>query len=157
MWRLLPILGLVLLAPAPALAEIAGKRPYVVDGDSFELLGVRVRLFGVDAPYPDQTCQLNGAPWNCGLDARWALSDRIGLNWVVCVERGRDPDGSVSALCYLGGIGGPDLNGWIVARGWALARRQESPAYVAQEEAARQAGRGLWRSRFVPPREWRQQ
>lgn len=156
MARLLPIAILLLLVQTPAWAEIAGKRPYVVDGDSFELLGIRVRLFGVDAPDPDQTCSLNGASWNCGLDARWALGDRIGLNWVVCIERSRDPDGSVSAVCYLGGIGGPELNGWIVAQGWALARRQESQAYLADEEAARRAGRGLWRSQFVPPWEWRQ-
>lgn len=153
---LLVALFLAVLA-TPSSAEIAGKRPHVVDAASFELLGVRVRLFGVAAPPVTQTCFAGGQRWNCGQAARWALVERIGLNWVVCDERGRDASGAVIALCALGGRGGPELNGWIVARGWALARPDESPDYSAEEAAARQAGRGIWAGGFVPPPAWRQQ
>ena len=65
-----------------------------------------------------------------------------------------DPDGALVAVCYLGSIGGPNLNAWLVANGWALAYRPESEAYVAQEEGARHAGRGLWRGDFVEPWLW---
>ena len=62
-----------------------------------------------------------------------------------CVERGRGPGGEVFALCYLGGVGGPELNSWLVEQGWALAARDYAEDYVAAEEQAREAGRGLWR------------
>ena len=47
----LPLVGLsVLLAwGAPALADIIGK-PRVIDGDTIEIAGQRIRLHGIDAP-----------------------------------------------------------------------------------------------------------
>ena len=47
------------------------------------------------------------------------------------------------------------LNAWLVAQGWALAYRPESLDYVADEEAARRSGRGLWRGDFEAPWVWR--
>ena len=155
MCRLLLVAGILIALAMPSSAEVAGKRPHVIDSASFELLGVRVRLLGVAAPPPSQTCFAGGQRWNCGQAARWALAERIGLNWVVCEERGRDAAGTVIALCALGGKGGPELNGWIVARGWALARPSESDAYSADEAAARQAGKGIWAGGFEPPASWR--
>lgn len=153
---LLAVLAAVLLAATPAQAEITGKRPNVLSGDTLELLGLRIRLYGIDAPEIEQTCRIGTEAWNCGSDARWAAIDRIGSNWVACVARGVDADGTMAAVCYLGGVGGPELNGWLVAQGWALAYRPETPAYLAQEEAAQRAGKGLWRSQFVAPWIWRQ-
>ncbi len=43
----------------------------------------------------------------------------------------------------------------IAAEGWALAYRYYSTEYVPQEDAAKAAGNGLWRGRFVAPWEWR--
>ena len=43
----------------------------------------------------------------------------------------------------------------MVAQGWALAYRPESLDYVADEEAARRSGRGLWRGDFEAPWVWR--
>ena len=43
----------------------------------------------------------------------------------------------------------------MVYTGWALADRRYSTRYVATEDDAREAGRGLWRDKFVPPWEWR--
>ena len=147
--------ALLLAMPALALAEVTGKRPQVIDGHSINLAGWRIRLFGIYAPALEQTCEAQGKTWRCGLEARWAVADRIGHNWVSCQERSIDPDGALAAVCYLGGIGGPNLNAWLVANGWALAYRPESDDYVAQEEGARHAGRGLWRGEFVAPWLWR--
>ncbi len=57
------VLALTLL-PALALAEIAGPAT-VVDGDTIEINGERIRLHGIDAPESDQLCRLGGAPWRC--------------------------------------------------------------------------------------------
>lgn len=149
------LLGVVSLPPWAVAADITGKRPFVVDGDTIELGGVRIRLFGIDAPATEQTCRADGKDWNCGQEARWAIANRIGRNWVACRERARERGGAVVAVCYLGGIGGPELNGWLVEQGWALAARSESPNYLDHEGRARRAGRGLWRGSFVAPWDWR--
>jgi len=49
------------------------------------------------------------------------------------------------AICR---AGAEDLNAWLVSHGWALAYRQYSIAYVAEEDAARTAhlGSGAARS-----------
>ena len=43
----------------------------------------------------------------------------------------------------------------MVGEGWALAYRDYSEKYVPQENAAREAGKGIWAMRFVSPWEWR--
>ncbi len=35
--------------------------------------------------------------------------------------------------------------------GWALAAREATDRYVVYEQRARDAGRGLWKGRFVTP------
>ncbi len=50
------ILALVILAGGSAAhAEVTGK-PRVVDGDTIEVAGERIRLHGIDAPEAKQTC-----------------------------------------------------------------------------------------------------
>ena len=43
----------------------------------------------------------------------------------------------------------------LTSTGWALAARRISERYVALEEGARAAGRGLWRGQFITPWDWR--
>ena len=56
------------------------------------------------------------------------------------------------ATCF---VDGKDLNAMMVGGGWALAYRDYSNKYVPQENVAREARRGIWDMRFVPPWEWR--
>jgi len=44
---------------------------------------------------------------------------------------------------------------WLVAQGLALAYRHYSVDYVAAEDEARAAGRGMWAGTFEPPWDWR--
>lgn len=126
--------------------------PSVIDADTLELHGTRVRLEGVDAPEGHQTCLLNGNPWRCGQAAALALADHIGGRALNCKGQETDRYGRTLAVCWLGS---EDLNAWLVAEGWALAYRRYSSAYVGQERAAQQAKRGIWASVFVPPWVWR--
>ncbi|MCP5372945.1 MAG: thermonuclease family protein [Hyphomicrobiales bacterium] len=142
--------GAAALVPAAARADIVGK-PWVVDGDTIEIAGRRIALFGIDAPDTDQTCQLDGREWNCGRDAMFALANLIGHHWVVCKGETVDDDGRLLAVCYLGAW---DINGRMVRDGWALARRDLAQDYVGAEIEAKRNGAGLWRSRFQPPWEW---
>ena len=56
-------IALCLLA-TPALADVAGTAS-VIDGDTLEIHGQRIRLHGIDAPESRQLCHLDGKPWQC--------------------------------------------------------------------------------------------
>lgn len=124
----------------------------VIDGDTMDIHGQRIRLHGIDAPESAQTCQRNGRNWRCGREAALALSDRIGRRPVSCVQKDIDHYGRIVAACT---VGGESLNAWMVREGWAAAYRQYSRDYVAEEQAARNSGRGIWAGPFSMPWEWR--
>lgn len=135
----------------PAHADVSG-RAVVIDGDTIEVRGSRVRLHGIDAPESAQTCLDNGKLWLCGQRASRALADRLAGRSVDCKETAEDRYGRIVAVCRLGG---GDLNAWLVAEGWALAYRRYSSAYVGEEASAKAARRGIWRGDFVAPWDWR--
>jgi endonuclease YncB( thermonuclease family) len=130
-------------------------RASVVDGDTLEIHGARVRLVGIDAPESDQSClDATGQSWRCGQRAALVLADRIGAATVTCEGDERDRYGRLLAVCR---ARAEDLGAWLVGEGLALAYRRYSMAYVGQEDAARAAGRGIWAGTFVPPWDWRAQ
>lgn len=125
----------------------------VIDGDTIEVHGQRIRLHGIDAVESRQHCiEADGRAWRCGQAAAFALSDRIGRNPVRCETRDIDRYGRIVGVCFQGRV---DLNEWMVAEGWAVAYRQYSLDYVAAEDKARRAVRGMWRADFDMPWDWR--
>ena len=147
------ILGASIFAPT-AFADITGK-PRIVDGDTIEMAGQRIRIHGIDAPEAKQNCRDLKGEWQCGFEATNALAFFVAKNWVTCVERDVDRYGRVVAVCYAGGIGGPDIGERMVLEGWALAYRRYSTDYIDEEDDAKSNRRGLWRGEFVKPWEWR--
>ncbi|MEE8445228.1 MAG: thermonuclease family protein [Alphaproteobacteria bacterium] len=81
-----------------------------------------------------------------------ALKRLIDGQALTCKGDTRDRYRRLIAVCFVGRI---DLNEQMVLRGWALAYRRYSMAYVRAEQAAKAAGVGMWRGRFVAPWEWR--
>jgi endonuclease YncB( thermonuclease family) len=127
----------------------------VIDGDTIEIHGRRIRLFGIDAPESSQLCEVpTGARWRCGQQASFALADRIGRATVRCEPRDLDRYGRVVAVCFRGN---EDLNRWMVANGWAVAYKQYSFDYVADEVGARRSRINIWSGDFEMPRDWRLQ
>ena len=124
----------------------------VVDGDTLEVRGTRVRLYGIDAPETAQRCRSGGRPWSCGREATRALAGRVGSRAVACESRDQDRYGRIVAVCR---VAGEDVNAWMVVEGWAFAYRQYSMRYVAEETAAKVARRGIWQGDAVPPWDWR--
>jgi endonuclease YncB( thermonuclease family) len=148
--------ALVLLlggAAAQAAAErTAVGRVSVVDGDTLELHGLRIRLGAIDAPEARQTCRLAGVVWPCGRQAAFALADLVGARPVSCQWRRLDRYGRPVARCH---VGGTDLAAWMVEHGWALAFRRYGVDYIPHERRARAARLGIWSGEFVPPWAWR--
>jgi endonuclease YncB( thermonuclease family) len=120
----------------------------VIDGDSLSVLGVEVRLFGIDAVELHQTCLRAGQPWACGIEAARALRQAIAGREVTCRSRERDRYGRMVAVCHAGAL---DLGAAMIKGGYAVA----FGAYAADEREARDARRGIWASAFDPPQVWR--
>lgn len=147
------LLGVWLMAGSAQAAEVSGKAR-VLDGDSMEVAGQRIELYGIDAPELTQTCRWPNKEIPCGNVSRTALLDLVAVTPVVCSRRRRNDDGSWIAICTAEGF---DVGRNMVHTGWALAIPGQSEAYAATEQTARKGKRGLWRGQFVPPWEWRRQ
>ena len=151
MVRFLAAFVLLMALPMTAQSDITGQ-PRVIDGDTLEIQGQRIRLHGIDAPEGKQLCYLDGKRWQCGKDAGNILSDWINHRPVTCEERDKDRYGRIVAVCF---VAGENLNAWMVLQGLAVAYRRYSLDYVDQEADAQLARRGVWATRFVLPWEWR--
>ena len=126
----------------------------VSDGDSLRSGNLRIRLFGIDAPELKQKCaDQNGVLWDCGIAAQRQLHGLIGTKKdLQCSLRDVDRYGRLIMQCFNGAT---DIGAAMVRSGHALAYRHFSDLYIAEEEQAKTAFKGIWRSTFSPPWEWR--
>jgi endonuclease YncB( thermonuclease family) len=141
-----------LLPMSVAVADITGK-PRIIDGDTVEIAGERIRLNGIDTPEANQTClDETGNRWQCGRVSTLALTTIVGDQAITCKGNKRDKYKRLIAICFIGVI---DLNAEMVRQGWALAYRKYSTDYVNEETNAKAKKLGLWRGQFVAPWDWR--
>jgi endonuclease YncB( thermonuclease family) len=129
--------------------------PSVIDGDTIEIHGTRIRLNGIDAPESAQTClDGSGKTYRCGQRSSLALADFLDAHRPTsCIEAGRDQFRRMVAVCTAGGV---DIAEWLVRRGYALDWPRYSDGYYASAQAkARAAKSGMWIGSFEQPWEWR--
>jgi endonuclease YncB( thermonuclease family) len=139
-------------APALAAQTISGEAS-VIDGDTIDVGATRIRLHGIDAPEQDQTCDHpTRGEWACGAAVTRALADWIGGQDLRCQRTDIDRYGRIVAICWRGDV---DVDGALVAQGYAFAFKRYSDRYVPQERAALAAGRGLWTSVVLRPSDHR--
>ena len=126
----------------------------VSDGDTLRIGGVKIRLFGVDAPERSQTCGLaaEGGGWDCGAAAAARLGVLAAAGPVTCVPRDTDRYGRVVATCTAAGV---DLGARLVAEGLARAYVRYGDDYAAAEARAKAEGVGLWRGKAEAPWDYR--
>lgn len=125
----------------------------VVDGDTIEINGERVRLEGIDAPEVAQTCSKGtGEPWDCGLEASEVLRALISNKSVSCDRAGQDKYGRTLGICF---ADADELNAAMVRTGYAWAFIKYSQAYVAVEHEAKSQRAGIWQGPAMPAWEFR--
>jgi endonuclease YncB( thermonuclease family) len=155
----LALIGFCLASPAAAesLPELTGQAS-VIDGDTIEIHGQRIRLWGIDAPESDQLCRNDDSNlYQCGRAAATALAALFSAipRPVMCSPTGQDQYGRTVAVCTLG-TPGPDIGHWLVANGHALDWPQYSKGkYAEPQREAQKASRGIWAGSFVEPWKYR--
>lgn len=129
--------------------DFAGQAS-IIDGDTLEIHGNRIRLWGIDAPESDQLCRgEDSLQYRCGARAANDLDAFVARRPVTCVPISLDRYGRTVATCS---VAGADLGEWLVRRGLALDWPQYSRGkYGADQRAAEKGGNGIWKGSYVEP------
>ncbi|WP_299502824.1 thermonuclease family protein [uncultured Roseobacter sp.] len=126
----------------------------VIDGDTLDVGGGRVRLFGIDAPETDQMCTTEqGQSWACGAWVTDQVTTLFAGRQAHCVAVDTDRYGRIVAQCD---VRGQDMGEAIVSAGLAFAYRKYSNRYVFAEKGAAVRDVGLHASRVQNPSQFRQ-
>lgn len=130
-------------------AEIRGVLR-VVDADTVEVAGQRIRLHAIDAPEVDQPCETEqGQSWaGCGAWVSHVVAQEFGGAAARCVPLDRDAYDRIVARCF---VAGDDMGATLVSRGLAFAYVKYGQDYVALQAEAAAADRGLHALRLTQP------
>lgn len=133
-------------------SETLMGRAIVIDGDTIEISGERIRLNGVDAPESWQRCENGGgAEYRCGKVAAFELDRFLAESRPTrCEFVERDRYGRFVGVCFR--ADGREVNHWLVESGNAVDwERYSKGAYADAQGDARARGTGIWRGRFQSP------
>ena len=139
---------------------ILGKAK-VIDGDTIKINGIKIRLFGIDAPEKKQQCK---KPWltisfisfnkdyPCGQVSTDKLKKKINNKLLICKWTNKDRYKRYIAECFKDKT---NINSWLVRNGYAVAYRKYSKKFVSQEIFAKKEKLGLWSGTFMMPWDYR--
>ena len=132
---------------------LSGIVSKVISPTVFVINGIRLKLYGIDAPDLNQTClNKRGETYRCGQKSQKML-EKLTLNKNVTCQLVQ----SIGKKQYLATckIQGYDIGATMVSVGWAVADRRTSAVYIPYEQQAHQAHEGLWAGKFVAPWDFR--
>lgn len=145
------IVGLA-AASETAVAQTTSSPAAIIDGDTLEVNGETIRLYGIDAPELGQLCRKGANQYRCGYDAALTLRNLVGNAPISC--RATPVDASdPGQICSVGLV---DLAEAMLRRGYAVALPNAITFYRRAEYEAQRSKLGIWRGDFVPPSEWRE-
>lgn len=134
---------------------IRAEAALVRDGDTLVLDKTIYRLHGIDAPEYHQSCKDGQSrDWPCGKAARLQMAAMVASGNIICEPQAEDRYNRKVARC--GSATVPDLSKAMVEAGLAISPAERgTAAYADEEEAAREAKRGIWQGSFDTPADWR--
>ena len=151
-WFLIVFLALAGVAvPQRAEAQATPPSVAVVDGDTLEVSGETVRLYGIDAPELGQFCQKGAVRYRCGYEAALMLRKLVGSGPVECRPTPVDADDD-GRICSVGLV---DLAEAMLRNGYAVSLPSALAVYRRAESDAKKSSLGIWRGDFARPAEWR--
>ncbi|EYR81383.1 thermonuclease family protein [Shinella sp. DD12] len=141
----------LLISPAQALATDIVGRASVIDGDTIDIQGTRIRFDGIDAPESRQRCMsATGEPYRCGKVSADALDAFLAESRPVSCHKTGSDRGRIVAICTR--ADGADVNRWLVASGYAIDWPKYSKGrYADEQRQAEAAGAGIWAGAFERP------
>lgn len=115
------------------LTPITGRVQNVIDGDTFQMQGYAIRLWGIDAPERDAAS---------GAGATQTLQGLVRGRTLTCLPVDRSYERLVASCT----MNGRDLSQAMVRLGWAKDLPNKSGRrYAADQADAQQARRGMWK------------
>jgi endonuclease YncB( thermonuclease family) len=133
-----------------AIAQTYVGQAVVIDGDTIEIHGTRIRLWGIDAVESKQLCwDAASNARQCGRIAANAVAEMIGRRVVSCQQESYDRNGRPVAHCF---VNGHNLSEVIVRYGYAIDSVKYSNGQFADaQEFARSNRRGNWQFSWQHP------
>jgi endonuclease YncB( thermonuclease family) len=152
---LLLILAALLATHRAAFPSQTDQRLGVIDGDTLQVDGQVIQLYGIDAPELGQLCESKNRLSPCGMNAALALDKLVSLNksslhcspWRGGQSAPLSPPATTVEVCE---VGDEDLAVLMLHSGNGLALPGAFPDYLDAERQARDARLGIWQSDFVP-------
>ncbi|MDF1600875.1 thermonuclease family protein [Mesorhizobium sp. YIM 152430] len=153
---IVPARSTKIVASSSFSSQTLSGRASVIDGDTIEIRGERIRLDGIDAPESSQTCNdAHGVSYRCGAQAAEALAEMLAASSPTsCDYVDRDQYGRYVGNCYL--ADGNSVQAAMVRSGWAMDwPRYSGGEYASEQQTARGERIGIWTGSVKPPWEWR--
>ena len=163
MVRLILIIFLFLISNTLFGLEITGT-PKIIDGDTLNINGHKIRFEGIDAPEIKQQCKKDYLKvssiigftlrknYYCGIISKKRLEQKIKNSKIKCISLSKDRYKRHLATCYKNKI---NLNKWMVRNGYAVAYKRYSKQYLNDEKYAKENELGIWKGSFLRPEKWR--
>jgi endonuclease YncB( thermonuclease family) len=108
----------ICLCASTAFADSLAGQASIIDGDTLEIHGTRIRLWGIDAPESNQLCRSNDSvQFRCGAKAANDLDSFLAQRPIDCAPVNLDQYRRTVAVCSVDGV---DLADWLVRNGLAL-------------------------------------
>lgn len=136
--------------PSAAVLEGAAR---VIDGDTLEISGTRIRLHGIDAPERSADCR--GTVQDCFEAANARMRTLIAGQVLHCRDLGERTHGRIVAQCL---VAGEDIALPLLREGMVMAcprfaqRHEHSQVYMEIERQARSDALGLFADGADPSR-----
>jgi endonuclease YncB( thermonuclease family) len=143
----------VALWPVHAPGAVLEGAARVIDGDTLEVSGTRIRLHGIDAPERNAACRQRDE--DCFVAANARMQALVAGQVLRCRDLGERTHGRVVAQCL---VAGQDIAAALLREGMVMAcpryalRHEHSRGYIDIEMQARTEARGLFASGAEPPR-----
>lgn len=153
-WNSLPTASSGVTSTASLPSALKG-RAIAVSGDTLRIDRTNVRLSGIEAPVPGQTCtDARKRPWSCGAAAEKALSRLVRRAQITCDIDDTDEAGVQLVTCHKGET---DIAAELVRGGHVFAESGFFSTYGSAEDEAQAARAGIWSGEAERPADYRAQ
>ena len=136
-------------------SEQVEGRGVALSGDTLRVAKKTIRLDGIEAPEPGQTClSSKSRRWRCADSAKSALRRLVRRKRLGCELTGSDDSDRPLGKCRAGET---DIAAELVRGGHVFATQGFFAPYGALEAEARDAKRGIWGGKAKRPSDYRAQ